>query len=119
VSVPARCSDVIEVASLEAVTRGILRYADPDPQRFFLATDGRDAQTRWRGSSFACPVVTGIAARYLCARNPAAPCAGPGTDPPGTSPADAVLARLRASADRGFPSYVAGMHGQGVARYLR
>jgi hypothetical protein len=110
---PASAVGVVAVGSLEAVTSGTV-YTGLDPQRFFIAHDLSTTGTRFKGTSFACALTSGLAARYACAfRN-----ASCGSWPHQASQGSLRLLlqrRLVDTADRAYPDYDPALHGQGVA----
>jgi subtilisin family serine protease len=110
---PASSEEVVAVGSFEAATNGTV-YTGLDPQRFFLAHDLSAARTRFKGTSFACALTSGFAARYACAfRNSSC----------GSWPHQATQGQLRPllrhrlidTADRTYPGYDPTLHGQGLA----
>jgi len=112
---PASCPSVVAVGSYEAATNGTT-YTGIDPDRFYLADDfSMTSQTRFKGTSFACALTTGIAARYACTLQPTTPCAQ-GTQPvAGGRMRDYLESRLAATADRSYSEYDRSRHGQGKA----
>lgn len=112
---PAAVAGVVAVGSLEDAQSSRARYRQIDPGRFFLAPDGSQSpQGHWRGTSFSCAAVSGIAARHGC--NFDAQCQTPQPAYPGESRSTFMLRRMAETADRSFAEYDATQHGCGVAR---
>jgi subtilisin family serine protease len=111
---PAKCHGVVAVGSFEeAVVRQTTRYLGFDSRHFFLADDGSASlQRRWRGTSFACAVVSGLAAVYASGATGVTP----GAAPPVGRRADSMLSLLTQNADRSFAAYSDARHGSGRAR---
>jgi hypothetical protein len=125
VLVPARFPQVLAVGAFDLTVGDLAaycRYREIPQRRFILAPGGVDGDQgcvarkwtgefgpkRFYGTSFAAPLVTGIAARYLCTRPEC---------PAGLLLGHSVLDCLSAAADRGFPGYSLARHGVGLARY--
>jgi subtilase family protein len=111
---PASSGEVVAVGSYEATTSGTV-YTSLDPDRFFLAHDFRATAKRFQGTSYACALTTGYAARYARAfRNRRC---GSWPQPPTPGPLRPFLQqRLADTADRNYPTYDKAQHGQGLAR---
>ena len=110
---PARADQVVAVGSFEAAMNGTI-YTGLDPQRFFLAHDLSTTGTRFKGTSFACALTSGFAARYACAFR-SHHCGSWPHETRNGPLRTSLLRRLADSAERAFPSYDPALHGQGLA----